>query len=221
MKTVLMTIVLAGATSTSFAQTPAPTDPSGASTSHQRNVTGNSDQESMPAMGGTGPADASSPHQRESLRANDGATVSPSDFVTKAALGGMTEVQASQLALQKAQSDGVKKFAQQMVTDHTKANTELKSIASKENIAAPTQLDSDHDAIVKGLNGKSGASFDTMYITQMTAGHDEAIALFSAARGSQDAAIAAFAAKTLPTLQMHRQMLSTLQSSSHASNFAN
>jgi len=38
----------------------------------------------------------------------------------------MAEIQAGQLALQKAQSDGVKKFAQQMVTDHMKANTELK-----------------------------------------------------------------------------------------------
>ena len=44
----------------------------------------------------------------------------------------------------------------------------------------------------------------------------KAIALFNAAKGSSDSDIAAFAGKTLPTLQVHRQMLSTLQSSSQS-----
>ena len=172
----------------------------------------------MPAAGGTSPADASTPHQRDSLKTTTGAHVSANDFVTKATLDGMTEVQVGQMAIQKAQSDGVKRFAQQMVTDHTKANTELKSIASGKNIPVPAQLDAEHQSMVDGLNGKNGAAFDAMYIAQMTTAHDKAIALFNAAKGSNDSGIAAFASKTLPTLQMHRQMLSSLQSASHAGN---
>ncbi len=45
----------------------------------------------------------------------------------------------------------------------------------------------------------------------MTTAHDKAIALFNAAKASSDSDIAAFPGKTLPTLQIHRQMLSTLQ----------
>ncbi len=68
----------------------------------------------------------------------------------------MTEVQVGQLAVRKAQSDGVKKFAQQMVTDRTKANTELNSVAGGKNILLPTQLDVEHQSMVDGLNGKGG-----------------------------------------------------------------
>ena len=48
----------------------------------------------------------------------------PSDdmsFVRKAAVAGMTEVQASKLALEKSTDANVKSFAQHMVDDHTKA----------------------------------------------------------------------------------------------------
>ncbi|HLH08429.1 MAG TPA: DUF4142 domain-containing protein [Terriglobales bacterium] len=54
--------------------------------------------------------------------------LSPSDkaFVTKAAEGGLAEVELGQLAQQKAESQQVKDFGQRMVTDHTKANDQLK-----------------------------------------------------------------------------------------------
>jgi len=49
----------------------------------------------------------------------------------KAAKGGMMEVAMGRLAAQSAQSDDVKSFGKRMVTDHSKANDELKSIAPK------------------------------------------------------------------------------------------
>lgn len=44
------------------------------------------------------------------------------DFVDDATQGGITEVEAGKLALEKSSAADVKTFAQHMVTDHTKTN---------------------------------------------------------------------------------------------------
>ena len=47
------------------------------------------------------------------------------DFIQKAAMSDMYEVQAGKLAAEKGQSDAVKQFGQQMVDAHTKTTEEL------------------------------------------------------------------------------------------------
>ena len=51
-----------------------------------------------------------------------------------AASGGMGEVKLGQLAQQNGSSDAVKEFGKRMETDHSKANDQLKDIASKNSI---------------------------------------------------------------------------------------
>ncbi|MDQ3254563.1 MAG: DUF4142 domain-containing protein, partial [Acidobacteriota bacterium] len=46
-------------------------------------------------------------------------------FMMDAAMGGMTEVEAGRLAVEKGSSDAVKSIGQKIVDDHTKANDEL------------------------------------------------------------------------------------------------
>ena len=99
-------------------------------------------------------------------------------FVTKAASGGMAEVNAGQLAQQQGSSDAVKQFGQKMVADHSKANDELKSIASGKNMQLPTTPDAMHQKAMASLQAKSGASFDKAFKTQMVADHKATIALF-------------------------------------------
>jgi putative membrane protein len=144
----------------------------------------------------------------------DHARVSASAFVNKASIDGMTEVQVGQLALKKATDPAVRDFAQHMVTDHEKANSKLKTLASRKHIPVPAQLDVEHRNMVQMLGSKSGASFDAAYMEEMTAAHDKAIALFSGATSCDDSDIAAFASETLPTLQTHKQMADSLKSKS-------
>lgn len=128
-------------------------------------------------------------------------------FATRAAQGGMAEVELGRLASQKAQNAEVKKFAQMMVQDHTNANTELKSLASKKNITLPTALDAEHKAVMDKLQGLSGAEFDKAYMDAMVEDHEKTVDLFQAqADDGADADMKAFAAKTLPKVKQHLEM---------------
>jgi putative membrane protein len=127
-------------------------------------------------------------------------------FVTKAAQGGLAEVQLGTLAKDKASSADVKSFGERMVTDHTKANDELKQIASKKGITLPTTLDSKSQATYDRLAKLSGAEFDREYMKDMVSDHREDVNEFrrESQRGT-DTDIKDFAAKTLPTLEQHLQ----------------
>jgi putative membrane protein len=134
-------------------------------------------------------------------------------FVQKAAIAGMTEVQASKIALEKSTDANVKSFAQHMIDDHTKAGDALKAAAMQEGLSVPNALDTEHKQVVDKLSGLSGANFDKAYKTQMLADHKEAVALFSnESRDSAQTAVDKFAADTLPTLQSHLKMAQDLQS---------
>ena len=128
------------------------------------------------------------------------------DFVTEAADGGMMEVQLGQMAMQKSSNKGVKDFGQMMVTDHSKANDELKQIAQQQGIAIPQTLSDSHQKDVDDLSKKTGSDFDKSYMDMMVSDHKSDIDDFKKASMNdniKDAAIKDFASKTLPTLQMH------------------
>lgn len=132
-------------------------------------------------------------------------TPKPEKFWLEAAQGGMTEVELSQLALQKSQNEEVKTFAQMMVDDHTKANDELKTLAQSKGVTLPTEMNAKQMATKDKLNGLSGDAFDREYMKTMVKDHDKTVKLFQKqADSGKDEEVKAFAAKTLPTLQGHQ-----------------
>ena len=133
------------------------------------------------------------------------------DFIMEAAMGGMMEVELGQVAAQKGGSDAVKQFGQRMVDDHSKANSELMSLASSKGITLPTALDDKHRQQVTKLSGMSGADFDRAYSKMMLSDHQKDVAAFEKqSTKAADADLKAFASKTLPTLQEHLQMARAL-----------
>src|SRR4051812_35854329 len=81
------------------------------------------------------------------------------DFILDAAKGGMAEVELGKLAAQRAQNDEVKKFAQRMVDDHSKANEELKQIAQSKSIKLPEELEAKHKSLMQRLEKLNGPAF--------------------------------------------------------------
>jgi putative membrane protein len=133
-------------------------------------------------------------------------------FVNHAATGGMAEVEMGKLAGAKASSPDVKKFAEQMVSDHTKANEELEKIATGKSLKVPTVLDAEHKAKLETLSKKTGAEFDKAYMQAQVSGHEKMQQLLSdEAKNSKDADLKTFAEKTLPTVKEHYQMATELQ----------
>lgn len=131
-------------------------------------------------------------------------------FFKKAAIGGMSEVAAGQLASQQGTNPGVKAFGQQMVTDHRKASDELKALAQQKGVALPADPDATHQKALDKLKAKQGKDFDSAYARQEVKDHNDTINLFQAAAKSKDPDISAFARKTLPTLQHHLGMAKDL-----------
>lgn len=137
---------------------------------------------------------------------------SDAEFATKAAAGGMAEVQIAKLALDKTTNSSIKQFAKMMVDDHSKADDELMNIAKTKNITLPTALDADHQKKYDELNGKTGADFDKDYVSTMIDGHQSALSLMqSEAKDGKDADLKAFAAKTAPVVQMHLDKIDAIK----------
>lgn len=133
------------------------------------------------------------------------------DFFIKAANGGMMEVQAGQMAQSNAANTEVKNFASKMISDHTRAGNELKTLAAAKNVTLPTVLEGDHREHLDDLGKKSGNEFDRAYMEMMVDDHDKTVNMFeNASNNSKDADIKAFATKTLPVLREHQQMAKDL-----------
>ncbi len=129
-------------------------------------------------------------------------------FAMEAAVGGMEEVQLGQMAAQKGASDEVRQFGQKMVDDHTKANQDLMQVASNKGWTLPTALDAKHQADVDKLSALTGDAFDRAYVKMMVSDHKKDVGEFQKESTSgADADVKSFAARTLPTLQEHLQMI--------------
>jgi putative membrane protein len=147
---------------------------------------------------------------------------SDSKFMMLAATSDMNEIGLSQQALSKSTNEEVKKLAQMMIDDHTKSSEELKPLAASKGVVLPTEMDSKHKSAMGKMTSTSGMEFDTAYVKMMVKDHEKAVALYQKeANGGKDAEARAFAAKTLPVVQMHLDMSRKLMSSMSGSKQAN
>ena len=138
---------------------------------------------------------------------------SSSAFAMKAANGGMMEVDLGRWAQEHAVSGKVKEFATMLVTDHSKANEELKTIASAKNISLPAMVEGDMKKHMDQMMTMKGAAFDKAYVTMMVDDHKNDIAEFGkASRELPDTELRNFAAKTLPVLEKHYAAIKTIKS---------
>ena len=133
------------------------------------------------------------------------------EFVVEAASGGLMEVELGKLAATNAASPEVKKFAAQMVSDHSAANEELKTLAASKNITIPAAPGEDHMKHINDLREKKGADFDKAYMSLMVDDHQEDVNKFEEeGNNGNDAEIKAFAAGKVATLKQHHEMAKTI-----------
>ena len=134
------------------------------------------------------------------------------EFLAKAASGGMLEVEMGKQVAARAVTPDAKKFAEQMVADHTKANAELMALAQKKNITLPTTLGDEHAKVLKDVVEEKGVKMDQEYMKEMLKDHEEDVKEFTdASVKASDPDIKAFAAKNVPVLKMHLDMVTKMK----------
>jgi putative membrane protein len=154
----------------------------------------------------------------------DSLSHSDASFLKNAAEGGLYEIQAGKIALDKATDPQVKAFAQKLIDDHTKANDELSQLATSKGLKLPTSPSLTEQAKLKTLEHWSQSGFDEHFAKGVgVSEHEDDVKTFQKeSTEAKDADVKAFAAKTLPTLQEHlataRQLADATKNEKSANN---
>lgn len=125
-------------------------------------------------------------------------------FIEKAGQGGNAEIELGKLAVQKASSPDVKKFAQRMIDDHGAAGKKLEGVANETSVSISTTLPDDAEQERQKLSGMSGKAFDKEYMRFMVKDHTQDVDDFQkATQAVQFADLKSFVNDTLPVIQGH------------------
>ena len=134
-------------------------------------------------------------------------------FIIQASIGNLQETAMGRLAVEKATSPEVKAFAQRMVTDHSKAETQLMQLVRSRGFQIPQEATATpvEDLMLKNTPAKD---FDRMYVHMMVPGHRETVQLFQKyALTGKDPDVNAFAQQTLPVLKEHLASITAIDKS--------
>jgi putative membrane protein len=164
------------------------------------------------AMLGAAPAHAQvtvNPGQQPAASAPAGAatTMSKADqkILMDMAMGNMAEIEAAKLAQTKSQNEQVKTFAQQMIDDHSKVQTEIQQLATSKGVTLPTELDKSHKAQADKLAAMSGDAFDKAYMKQAGVSDHKKMhgMLASAGKKAKDPDLKALIGRIAPAVDQH------------------
>jgi putative membrane protein len=132
-------------------------------------------------------------------------------FADRAASSNRFELETSELALEFAQDDGVRAFAEAMISDHTDAAEAMGAAAEADGITPTAEISEVQQARMNELENLTGERFDTAYVDVQLTAHDEAVSLFQAFSGMEgESALRDFAKQTLPVLEQHQEHVRSL-----------
>lgn len=107
---------------------------------------------------------------------NSGVSAGDKKFVEDMLADNNAEIHIAKLAQDQATSPDVKRFAQMMIQDHTKANDQLKQIAATYGIQPdPDKMNDKQHDLMNRLSKLRGADFDREYIKAMVDDHQDAV----------------------------------------------
>lgn len=142
----------------------------------------------------------------EKTGVNSALGISPTteDFVKEAATSDMLEIAAAKLAQDKGNAEE-RKFAEQMIADHTKTSADIKLVAGGDVKAdLPVTLDDSSQKKLDKLRDTKASAFPSQYDPMQVSAHKDAVSLFERySKSGDNAKLKDWAGKTLPTLRHH------------------
>lgn len=132
-------------------------------------------------------------------------TTSPQTYVMKAGASDLYEKQSSQLILASTRNEGLKRFANQMIQDHTKSTNDVKAAATQAGLTVPPpKLEPMQARNIAALRAAKGTARDRLYVQQQQAAHRMALQLHQGYAASGTVApLKQVAAATAPVVEHH------------------
>jgi predicted outer membrane protein len=125
-------------------------------------------------------------------------------FIQDEAAAGGHLVKLAELASEKAKRGDVKTFAGMIVTDHTKANAELATLAARKGVELSSEPVAKYGDMQDELKRTSAADFDGEFLSMVVSTHEKCLKNFKeASTDAADADLKTWAAKMVPGLQTH------------------
>jgi putative membrane protein len=114
-----------------------------------------------------------------------------------------SEVEAAKLALEKSQNANVKKYAQDVMEEHTKALTDVEQLGVVKNVKLPQGVGVVNKAKETALKALSGNTFDSQYLKRVgVGGHETTVELLQKIqKTAKDPELKLLADKLLPAMQ--------------------
>jgi putative membrane protein len=132
-------------------------------------------------------------------------------FMNEAIQGDLAEIQMGKLAQEKGASEKVKQFGRRLASDHGANLEKARSLAVSMGMRLPTTPNAKQKATYDELSSLSGAQFDRRFAKKTVRDHRKDIKAFQR-ESSGSGPVANFAKQTLPTLQEHLKIASSLSS---------
>ena len=129
------------------------------------------------------------------------------------------EIDAGQIARQRARNSSVRAFADRMVRDHTRMQAQDRTLGANPALVESDstnvmgQMRRQNDVTMARLRSASpGAQFDSMYVNQQVDAHRQTLALLTAARTqAQDQKLRDAIDAAIPQVQSHLDQATALQ----------
>lgn len=125
----------------------------------------------------------------------------------------IAEIEIGKIAVEKSQREDTRRFAQQMIDDHSKAMTELQSLASDKGVKLPADPDTAHRKLARTMKDMDGQQFEAQYrIHAGVADHQNTLKLLQKIqKEGNDPQFKAMAEQMQPVVQQHLEMARSLK----------
>jgi putative membrane protein len=158
-------------------------------------------------------AHAQSVGEKTGVNSTLGIAPTTQDFITEAVNSDILEIAAAKVAEQKGNAEE-KKFAEAMITDHTKTSKDIKGLVDSGDVKAtiPVKLDDSSQKKLDELRDAKPEDFSGYYDPMQVSAHKDAVSLFERySKSGDNSKLKDWAGKTLPTLQHHLEMAEALK----------
>jgi putative membrane protein len=132
-------------------------------------------------------------------------------FIAQAVQGNLAEIQLSELAVQRADTEHVRKLAQTLRQEHHAMLQRARAVAKSLQVEPPTEPTKEAKGFYDGLAQLSSRQFDAAFLSHMVTLHEAEIANYARNTNSDNDAVASYVADALPRLRAHLSAVEELQ----------